>query len=127
MPSSLYNCVNTADVAQVAAAAASYEKMANLDVIVDAAKTAGETLRLHMQGIVYGEPSISQYKDVGDGFRVWADNQNVYVGIPEDDPLEARALQMDQNYQVNEVAEDLALQSGGIEEKFLAELAAAAS
>jgi len=124
MSSSLFNCVNKGDVEMLGKAARQYEKMAKPQVVVQSAKTAGEILRRNMRTLVYGEPTIEQYRDVGNGFRVWDDNSNVYVGIPPGDPLLPRAHRMDEVFQVADVALDLEKQAGDVEQEFYSELAA---
>jgi|SRR6516162_1113414 len=124
MPSSLFNCVNRSDVDMLGKAARQYEKMGQPKTVVGAAKSAGEILRRNMRTLVYGEPTISQYRDVGDGFRVWVETANVYVGIPPDDPLLPRAHRMDEIFQVADVALDLEKQAGDVEQEFFSELAA---
>lgn len=123
MPSSVFSCVNASDVDSLGKIAASYLKISSVEVVVRCATIAGYTLQSSMRSLVYGEPSISTYRDVADGFHVWSDNDNVYVGLGEEDPLLTRALEMDRIYQVADVAFDLAKQSGEVEMEFHSELA----
>jgi hypothetical protein len=125
MPSSLFNCVKSDDVAVVGRTASAYKKM--VKAVVPSACTAGMLLREKMQKLGQGEHSISDYQDVVRGLRVWNEQDNVYVGIPPGNRLLPRAEAMDRTYALNEVAFDLAEQSGDIKDKFLAELAAEGS
>jgi len=124
MPSSLFNCVKQDDVDKLGKAARQYQKMSQLKVVQGSATLAGQILRQNMRTLVYGEPTISQYRDVGDGFRVWVETANVYVGIPPDDPLLPRAHRMDEIFQVADVALGLEKQAGDVEQEFFSELAA---
>jgi hypothetical protein len=124
MPSSLFNCVKQDDVDKLGKAARQYQKMSQLKVVQGSATLAGQILRQNMRTLVYGEPTISSYRDVADAFMVWADSSNVYVGISPGDPLLRRAHNMDETFPVADVAFDLAKQSGDIEKAFLSHLAA---
>jgi len=125
MPSSLFNCVNAQDLAQVRNMAAQYQKMSK--AVVPAACAAGEVMLANMKRIGQGEYSIRDFHVLIDRFRVTADQENVYVGLPPNSRLTPAAEAMDKLYQLNEVVIDLAKQSGDVEEKFLAELAAEGS
>lgn len=71
-----------------------------------------------MRNLVRGDSSLASYQDVGRAFQVWGDKANVHVGLPEDHPLMSRAQEMHSNYQVSDVAMDLAQQSGEVEQQF---------
>jgi hypothetical protein len=124
MPSSLFNCVKQADVDMLGKAARQYGKMQK--AVMPAARAAGEVLRGHMQTLIKGEGSISLFHDVADHLQVFEDQGNVVVGIPPSPGvwgMASIANQMENQYQITEVATELASQSGDIEEVFYSELA----
>jgi hypothetical protein len=124
MPSSLFNCVKQADVEMLGKAARQYGKMQK--AVMPAAHAAGEALRGHMQMLIKGESSISLFHDVAEHLQVFEDQGNVVVGIPSSPGvwgMASIANQMENHYQITEVATELARQSGDIEEVFYSELA----
>jgi hypothetical protein len=123
MPSSLFDCVKSADVAAVGKTADGYKKMSR--AVVPAACTAGGLLKDRMQKLIRGEQSISMFHDVADHITIFEDSSNLVVGVPPG-PMLAKAQQMDSHYQVADVAGDLAKQSGDVENKFYEELSKAA-
>jgi hypothetical protein len=122
MPSSSYNCVKKSDVAKLGKAAAQYKRMSRERTVRGAASKAGGTLLDSMQGLIKGEPSLADHRNVADAMRVFQGDDNVHVGLPAEHPLLPQAQQMHDIYQVSDVAMDLAQQSGEVEAQFLQHL-----
>jgi hypothetical protein len=123
-------------VTSIGREAAAFKKMQK--AVVPAACTAGELLKDRMTKLIRGESSLSAFRSLADHVEIFKDEGNLVVGIGPTqvgespnaalwDQYVSVAQQMDQRYQVADVARDLAKQSGEIEAKFLAELAAAGS
>lgn len=116
-------------------AATAYKKMAG--AVVPAACAAGDLLKDRMQKLIQGEASLSPFHSLANQVSVFKDEGNLVVGIgPTElaggpagglwDQHVSVARQMDQRYQVADVAADLAKQSGEVEQKFYQELERAA-
>jgi|SRR5215831_1332757 len=119
MPSSLFNCVKSADVTLVGKAAAAYKKMSQ--ATVPSACKAGDLLLDRMKKLGHGEASIAPYRYlVIDRFHVFSNEANVYVGLPESisNPQQAAVDKMHEIYALKDVAFDLAKQSGEVETAF---------
>lgn len=124
---SLYSCVSASDLATVKKAADSYKKMGDLNTVKAAARSAGSQLQDRMRKMVEGEASLRSYADVGESITIFEDGRNMVVGIPPNTPTALRAANMHSIYQLTDVAQDLASQSGDIEQHFLDELAGSVS
>jgi len=108
-------------------AADSYKKMGDLNTVKAAARSAGSQLQDRMRKMVEGEASLRSYADVGESITIFEDGRNMVVGIPPNTPTALRAANMHSIYQLTDVAQDLASQSGDIEQHFLDELAGSVS
>jgi hypothetical protein len=125
MASSSFTCVKTSDLDAIRQAAQAYKKMSNVQVITQAAMTAGRHLSTAMSKTIKGDPSLKNYHDVADSLGVWeAENpHNVHVGIPESHALAEKAQQMHEVYPVKDAVVDLTQQQGDTEAAFLDALA----
>jgi hypothetical protein len=111
--------INKSALSSLSDLQAKYVQMSNIRVITDAAIEAGSnTFKPAMAGIIKGEPSLASYHDVAEGLKVWSSPDDVHVGIPEGDPLLARARQMDGIYPVAKTTHDLERQSGDTDRAF---------
>jgi hypothetical protein len=118
--------VNKSALSSLSELQAKYVRMSNVRVVTGAACVAGEnTFKPAMANIIKGEHSLAGYHDVADGLKVWDSPDDVHVGIPEGDPLLARARQMDGAYPVAQVTHDLERQSGDTNRAFEKALAEA--
>jgi hypothetical protein len=118
MPSSSYNCVKKSDMTKLGKAVAQYKRISDPKTVRKQASKAGGPLLEQMQGLIQGEPSLSDYRHIADAMQVFSHEDNVSVGLPADHPLLPQAQEMHNVYQVSEVAFDLAKQSGEIESGF---------
>jgi hypothetical protein len=130
MSSSSFTCVNTSDLEKVAKAAAAYQKMSQLSVVVSAAKKAGQYFSQSvMSPLIKGESSLSDYHHVADALHSYEVDEphNVHAGLYESHPHIQDAHKMEEIYPVNQVAMDLSRQQGDTEAKFFDALAEAVS
>jgi hypothetical protein len=118
MPSSSYNCVKKSDVAKLGKAVSQYKRISDSKTVRKQASKAGQPLLEQMQGLIRGEPSLSDFGHIADAMRVFSHDDNVSVGLPADHPLLPSAQQMHNVFQVSDVAFDLAQQSGEVEGAF---------
>ena len=77
------------------------------DAVTRAATRVGHTIQTAAQDIVFTEPDLEDYADVGEATTVWSDSEGVYVGIPSSDPLRRKADDMEDVYPVIETAFDM--------------------
>jgi hypothetical protein len=135
MPSSLFNCVKSADVAQVGKAAAAYKKMSK--AVVPSACQAGEGVKDRMQKVIRGEASLKVFHYLADHVTIFKDEGNLVVGIGPTQVGEGSTAglwdqhgtavqRMDSVYQVAAVVGSLERQSGEAERQFHENLAKAA-
>jgi hypothetical protein len=122
MPSSLFNCVKSEDLATLNSVAKKYGKMADLAVVKVAARVAGGQMVEPMKRMIEGESSLRDHQAVAGEITVFEDENNVVVGIPPGSPVMAQTETMHSIFQLSDVTHDLAKQAGDIEQRFLQEL-----
>ena len=78
------------------------------EVVTQAAVRSAATVKTAAQDIIFTEPDLEDYSDVGEATTVWSDSENVYVGLPSTDPLRSKADEMEDVYPVIDTAFDMA-------------------
>jgi hypothetical protein len=117
--SSAFRWINTDAVRGFETLTDQFHQMANLELVTDCAKRAGQVVKTAMQDYIYTQPILRPYADVAERIAVWGEpNDNVWVGVPGDDPVAQRAHDMDMLFPVLHATFETQRQSGQAAEAF---------
>lgn len=91
--------------------AAAMYKGIDADAVTQAAVRGGGAIKTACQDLIFTQPDLEDYQAVAERTTVWAAQNNVFVGIPEGDPLKEEADRMNETvFPVIETAFDAARQ-----------------
>lgn len=95
-----------------------FAQMANPNVIIKAATSAGQIFKTSVQDLIYSQPSLAPYAGVAERITVWSDDAGVYVGVPAGDEALPVAQEMDTVFPVLDTVASQEAQTGRLGQEF---------